>query len=803
MIRTYLKIAWRSIRKHKLVSGINMLGLAIGISCSFFVSVWVLDELRYDRFLPNANRVFRLESITTARDGSQRQLPSVGWPVGKTLQSDYPEVEQLTYVKGWNPQLKLKGMYGQETGLMADEHFLSVLGYELAEGNPQTALKDPFSVILSPQAEEKYFGKGRGMGQILMVNDTLPHRVTGIFKNLPTHAHLRFSMVRSLASLHSLYPEDMTYEYASGWFDLNVVNYVLLKSGTNPGAFANKIKDLVSQRGQAMSRETGMSSTLQLRPVTDIYLHSGMPTENGPVGSAQSLYLFSAIGLFMLLIASLNVINLTTAQATQRAKEVGVKKVLGVAKAQLVGQFLTEAALICLLATAGGILLILLGLPTFNAFTGKAISYSALFSPLTAGLLTGFLALLIPLTGFYPAWVLTRYEPITVLRGFFAHSTQGAVLRKALVVGQFTVAVFLISATIVAWQQIQFMRKQPLGFDQHKVILVDLKEVAARSRNELAASLRNELIKSPHITEATACNAVPGQSGWTGQFATGDGNQAGKGVLVEHIPVDAAYLPTLQLRVAAGRNFSADNKADETESFLINEMSVKAFGWSSSQQALGKKLAVSGVNGKVIGVIRNYHQHSLQETIHPVVMNQMPVYRVVAFRYAGQSPAVAVTYLTTVWEKLFPAYSLNYSYLDNAFGQQYLAEQRLLQTFSVAACLAIFICCMGLFGLATFTAKRRTKEIGVRKVLGASLSHLVLLLAKDFLKLVLIALLLASPLAWFMLQRWLQDFAYRIELSVWVFAVTSLLALGIAFLTVSVQSIRAALLNPVKSLRSE
>lgn len=803
MSSTYLKIAWRNLGKHKLFSLINIVGLAIGIACSYLISLWVLDEWGFDRFLPNAHRVFRLESITTAPDGSQRQLAAVGWPVGKTLQTDYPEVEQLTYVKGWNPQLKNKGTYGIEVGLMADEHFLQVLGYELAQGNPKTALKEPFTVLLSPEAEEKYFGKGKGMGQVLMVNDTLPHRVTGIFKDVPRQSHLQFSMVRSLASLHTLYPQDMAYEYTSGWFDLNVANYVLLKPGVDAGAFAAKIHELVSQRGQTMVKETGMSSTLQLRPLTQVYLHSGMPTENGPVGSAQSIYLFGAIGLFILLLASLNVINLSTARAIERAKEVGIKKVLGVTKTQLVSQFMIEAAFVCVLATVLGLVLIIIGLPSFSGFTGTTFPYAVLISPVTWLVLAVFLGFLIPLTGFYPAWVLTGYQPITMLRGIFARSTQGSLLRNVLVTGQFTVVVSLISCTIVAWQQVQFMQKQPLGFDQDRVIVVDLKEVAARSRNELANSLRQELRKSSQVVDATACNAVPGQSGWVGQFAFGNGNQSGKGMLVEHIPVDAAYVKTLRLNLVAGRDFLLNSKADEKESFLINETTVKTFGWTSPGQALGKKLSVSGVNGTVVGVLKNYHQHSLQETIHPVVMNLMPVYKVVAVRYAGTDPAPAVQQLTAVWEKLFPGYALTYTYLDAAFAQQYRSERRLIQIFSVAACLAIFIGCLGLFGLATFTAKQRTKEIGVRKVLGASVGSIVGLLSKDFLKLVVLAIVLATPLAWYLMHQWLQDFAYRVSISWWLFVLTGLLAIGIALLTISWQSVKAALVNPINSLRSE
>jgi putative ABC transport system permease protein len=803
MFLNYLKIAGRNLWKRKLASGITVFGLVMAIACSGLIGLWVLDELSFDRFIPNADRVFRLETTTTSPDGSQLILPAAGWPVGKALQTDFPEVERLTYLKGWSPQLKHKGSYVKEQALMADEHFLAVLGYELAQGNPATALSQPFSVILSPEAEEKYFGKGRGMGQILMVNDTLPHRVTGIFKPIPRNGHLQFSMVRSLASLHTLFPQDMAYEYASGWFDSNVANYVLLKKGVDARAFGTKIRTLVSQRGRAAVKQTGMNSTLQLRPVADVYLHSAMPTINEPVGNSDAVYLFVAIGLFILLIASLNAINLTTASATDRAKEIGIKKALGVRKAQLIGQFLTETTVVCLTAAVLGIMLIVVLLPAFNQFTGKLFSASALVSPVGLISLTIFLALLIPLTGLYPAWVLTRFQPIAVLKGRFTHSAQGTLLRKGLVVAQFSVSIGLIACVVVAWQQVHFMQQQPLGFDQQKVVLVNLQAVQHQSRTELAKSLRDQLIKHSQIPWASASYAVPGEDGWNGQFAYGEGQAAGKGILVEHIPVDQVYARTLRLTVLAGRDFTPGSKADENGSFLVNEMAVKAFGWGNPQQAIGKRIGVSGVNGRVVGVLKNYHQHGLQHNIRPVVLNVMPIANVVAFRYAGTDPAPALHYLQSVWERLFPGYELTYSFLNATFQQQYVKEQKLIQLISIATCLAILISCLGLFGLATFMAVQRTKEIGIRKVLGASVSSIVTLLSKDFLKLVLIAIVIASPLAWYAMNRWLQGFAYRVDIAWWVFVLAGSLAVGIALLTVSFQSIRTALVNPVKSLRSD
>ncbi|GAB2789974.1 ABC transporter permease [Rhabdobacter roseus] len=803
MLINDFKIAKRSLLKHKLFSFINVFGLALGVACSLFIGLWVLDELSFDRFLPNADRIYRLESTTITPDGTQMKLPAVGWPVGKVLQADYPEVEQVTYLRGWSPQLKHQETYIREAGLAADQNFLTVLGYELAQGDPATALAEPFSVILSPAAEAKYFGKGNGLGKVLMVNDTLPHRVTGVFKEVPTNGHLRFDLVQSLASLHALYPEDMVYEYASGWFDLNVANYLLLKPGTDVNAFSAKIKDLVGQRGKAMVEQTGMSSTLQLRPLTDIYLRSGMPTEDGPLGNIDSIYLFIAIGLFVLLIACLNVINLTTARATERAKEVGIKKVLGVQKKQLIQQFLTEAAIVCITATALGLGVTLVLLPQFSAFTGKSFGYGDLLGIEGLLLIVAFLATIIPLTGVYPAWVLTAYQPISVLKGRFARSARGVLLRKGLVVAQFAASVCLIICTVAAWQQVRFMQQQPLGFDQQNILTVDLSGVSSRNRSALAATLRSELLTHSQITAATAANAVPGQMGWDGQFAYGEGNAPGKGILVEHIPVDQHYTRTLNLRLLAGRDFVADSKADEAETFLINEAAVNAFGWENPPAAIGKKLSVSGINGKVVGVVRNYHQHSLHDNIRPLVLNAMPRARVVAFRYEGNNPTAAINHLKASWEKLFPGYVLDFNFLDAAFKQQYLAEQKLIDIFSLAAGMAILISCLGLLGLSVFSTIQRQKEIGVRKVLGASVASIVALLSKDFLKLVLIAILIASPIAWYAMKEWLADFAYKVDINWWVFALAGGLAVGIALLTVSFQSVKAALMNPVKSLRSE
>jgi putative ABC transport system permease protein len=802
MLLNTLKIALRSLRKHRLYAALNIGGLAIGVACSLAIGLWVSDELAFDRWLPNRERVFRLESHLRTPDGTLMNLPAVGWPIGTILKADYPEVEQLTHLKSWSPQLRHRGVYVKEQALMADEAFFGVLGYDLAEGNPKTALNEPFSVILSSEAEAKYFGAGQGMGKVLMVSDTLPHRVTGILRHVPRQSHLQFTMVRSLASLGALYPQDMAYEYESGWFDVNVANYVLLKPGTDAAAFERKISGLVGQRGREAVRKTGMNSTLHLRPVADVYLHSGMPTIGNTIGNGRAISLFAAIGLFILLIAGLNVVNLSTARATTRAKEVGVKKALGGQRGQLVGQFLAEAAVVCSLAVGLGALAAWAALPLLNEFTGKSFGSGRLFSPTTALLCGLFLVLLVPLTGVYPALILSRFQPITVLKGAVVGSGSGFYLRRGLVVVQFVLSIGLIACTLVARQQVRFMGQQPLGFTPENVVLLSLDDIAPGRRVQVAHALRDGLRTHSSVVAASASYAVPGQEGWDGQFAYGEGNAPGKGILVEHIPVDAQYVQTLQLGIMAGRDFGS-SKTDENTSFLINEMAVSAFGWGSPKAAIGKKLRVSGVNGQVVGVLKSYHQHGLQAAIRPVVLNVFAMPNVVAVRYRGNDATAVLAHIGTLWQKLAGGYTLKHSFLDESFRQQYRAEQQLIQAFSVAAGLAILIACLGLFGLATFMAEQRTKEIGIRKVLGASVASVVVLLSNDFLKLIVIAIFIASPLAWWGLQRWLQDFAYRVELTWWVFALAGTLAVGIALLTVGFQSIRAALMNPVKSLRSE
>jgi putative ABC transport system permease protein len=686
---------------------------------------------------------------------------------------------------------------------MADEHFLGVLGYNLERGNAKEALKMPYSVVISKGLASKYFGKQEAVGKVLMVNDTIPYKVTGVLKELPKNAHLNFDGLTSFSTLCAMRPEDCKYEYSEGWFDLNVYNYVLLKEGMDSKSFGSKIKDLVSNFGKEAVKKTGFDSKLSLRPVTDIYLHSGMSTAKGTVGNVKSVYFFALIGIFILLIACLNFINLATARAMERAKEVGVRKVLGVQRKTLIFQFLTESFLMCMSAGLLSLLVISYCLPFFNEFSGKTFTLNELFTLPNLLLFTAIILLLSLLIGFYPALMLSKYQAITVLKGRFTHSLQGVLFRKGLVVVQFVISIALIISTLVAVQQMKFMKSQSLGFDKENKIVIDMNELPQALRKGKTELLKNELLRHPNIKQTSASVALPGRLGWDGQFAYGEGNTQTQGIAVEHIPADDSYVKTIGLQIVAGRDFRPNSKADEGTSFLINEEAAKTFGWQTPENAIDKKLSVSGYQGKVIGVLKNYHQHGLQEKIKPVVINTAKEVNLIALSYEGKDTKAVLAHVEAAWKKVFAGFSLTYRFLDEDFQRQYAQEEKLNKAFVVSAFLAIFIACLGLFGLVTFMAEQRTKEIGIRKVLGASVTQIVQLLSKDFLRLVILGIVIASPIAYWAMNKWLQDFAYRVEISWWIFALAGIIAIIIALLTVSYQSIRAALANPVKSLRTE
>ena len=804
MFKNYFKIAWRSALVNRSYTIISLSSLVIGITIFFLITIWIKRELSYDKNFPDAQQIYRIETNMQMQDGTTSSLPGVGWPIGKILAAEYPEIERVTYMRDWNPIINFKGTHFYEDALYADRQFFNVFQYQLSEGSTATALTEPYSIVISEQLKEKYFPDEQTVvGETLMINDTIPYKITGVFKKLTAPSHLKFDIVGSFSSFCALYPKDCKQEYASGWFDLNIYNYIKLRKNVSVNFIESKIKNLVSEKAKQTVAETGFKSTLNVRPLTEIYLYSGMSTAKGNTGNIQTVKLFLLIGIFILFIACLNFINLSTAKSLERAKEIGIKKVLGSNRKRLILQFLTETALLCFAAAVISILLLIILLPVFDKLSGEAFLLNDLFSLSNDLLMLAIIIVLIPLAGFYPAWVLSSFKPISVLKGRFSHTLSGTLLRKALVVTQFVISVAFITGTIIIWKQMQFIQNQNLGFDKDKILIVDVNKVPWALRNNNAEIFRNTLKATAGISNVTACGAVPGRSGWASQFAWAEGKPKDAQLIVEYIPVDGNYIKTLGLKLKAGRDFMPGSKVDSTESLIINEAAVKFFGWNDASNAIGKKLSTSGKDGRVIGVLKDYHQHGLQEKINPVVLGVSQFINVFALRYENIAPKQAANAVQTAWNKIYSGYPLEYSFMDNDFQRQYRKEEKFEILFGIAAAFSIIIACMGLVGLSIYSAQKRVKEIGVRKVLGAGVANIAILLSIDFVKLVMLSVLIATPLAWWAMHSWLRNFAFHIAISIWTFLLAGLIAVIIALITVSFQAIKAAVANPVESLRTE
>ena len=799
----HIPIAWRKLRKNPGQTAILLLSLILGLSFSFLISLWIGDELSYDTGFPQPEDLCRVETTLTMKDGTVFSLPAVGWPVGRALRAEYPEIAALTYMRSWSPVINFKGTKFYESAFFADEHFFDVLGYRLEEGNAAVALKQPRSIVISGNLKRKYFGnESRVLGRTLTMGDTTLYTITGVLAEQRAPSHLQFDLIGSFSSLLAANPE-LNDEFTSGWFDVNVFNYVRLKKPATAASLKAKAGDLILRDGKAAVASTGMKSVLAFRPVKDIYLRSGMSTGATPVGDIRKVRLFTLIDIIILIIACMNFINLTTARSVERAKEVGIRKVLGSRRAGLIGQFLVESSWLCVLAAIISMFIVWAMLPAFNDLAGKTFTLRQMLTPGNGILLVSVLALVIPLAGFYPAWVLSGFKPLKVLKGHFIHSGSGNLLRRALVVAQFVISIGFILSALLVWKQMRFMQGQSLGFDKDKVLLINTAKVPGRLVYDTKRTYKTTLLGLPGIGKVSACQAVPGRAGWDGQFAYPEGRTKEQGTVVEYIPVDPDYLATLGLQLVAGRDFIPTSQDDLEKNLIINEAAVSNFGWRDAAHALGKKLSTSGKEGVVIGVLRNYHQHSLREQMKPVVLGIGEQVNLFAVRYSGTDPGSIVRETGKTWSRFFKGYAFDYRFLDEDFQRQYKQEAGFERLFGVAAALSVAIACLGLLGLSMYNARTRVKEIGIRKILGASPLAIVRQMSRESLLLIGLALALAFPLSALAMSAWLRDFAYHTSFSWWLFPLAGGTAIAIAGLTIATTTLKAALGNPVKSLREE
>ena len=783
MLKNDLRVAVRTLRRHLGYTALNVAGLGVGIACCLFLLLYVQDERSYDRFHDDAESVFRVSSVF--EDG--REIALTPPHVATLLKAELPAVASSTRILAGGGIVRVgEEVFEEQTVFYADPTVFDVLTHPFRMGTSTTALDRPASVVLTASAAERYFGETNPLGRTIS-RGTETLEVTGVIDDVPRNAHYRFDAVASFAE-----PDARAF-----WSDANYHTYVRTHDAAAAAALPGQLDALLA-RLRADGQEPW---DLKAMPITDIHLHSDVEYELDAAGSIRVVYGFAVVALLILLIACINYMNLATARSAQRAEEVGLRKSIGALRGQLVGQFYGESALVTLGGVGLALALVALGLPAFNALSGKALTLGALASPSILALVACVFALVTLVAGSYPAFYLSSVQPVTALRGGSASGHGAARLRQGLVVLQFGISAVLIAGTLVVLGQLRYLHDQDLGFDKDHVVVLPLSDAPLR---EAYPRMQDAIAQSAAVVSVAAVNQVPGELGWTSEM-WGDGLPLDSTVSVKGMPADARVTEGLGLRLVAGQGFPDAPPAPDSARFLflVNEASVRQLGWTP-EEAVGRPMRVDGRRGAVRGVVADFHFQSMRETIEPLAIWYDPegVFNLTVRLAPGQTEA-GMAHLASVWERFAPHRPFAYRFLDDVYDGLYRSEQALGRVVSVFAFLAIFVACLGLFGLAAFTAQQRRKEIGVRKVLGATVPHLVGLLTKDFVVLVGVAFGIAVPLAYVAMARWLDGFAYHTGLGPAPFVGAGALLLAVALVTVSSQALRAALADPIRALRSE
>lgn len=815
MFKNYLTTALRNIFKKKGYSLLNIFGLTIGMSCCLLIFHHVSYERSYDDFVPDSKNVVRLRLDNYQKGKLAWQSATVYPAIAPALKKDYPEVEDFCRIIDANLLLSTENntvKFNEDKGYYAEPSFLSMFGMKLTEGNSKQVLDGPDKMIISESMAKKYFGSEEPVGKKLIQRDQTQiqaYEVTGVFKDYPANSHLDINYLVSWSTfrkyLKTQGDTSDALETSFGWYDF--YSYLKLKPGTDWQKFEKKLPAFCDRyiNSQEWYKKNNNKAELYLMPVTDLHLYSNYNQEAEVNGNGQAVSFLFLIAVFIIGIAWINYINLATARSAERAREVGMRKVLGAARSNLIRQFMMESFLLNLIGLVLAIGVFRLLLPAFDQFVGRE-SYTDF--TLTAFYWQLFFALFILgtfLSGIYPAFVLASFRPIIVLKGIFRNSSGGITLRKGLIVTQFVISVVLIAGTIIVYQQVRFMRNQTLGVNIDQTLVLT---AAGSLQDSLYGTafqpFKNELLKQPEIKSVAASSNVMGREiYWTsGTRRLDSPNETS--VTLYYMGVDYDFVPAYELKLLAGRNFSKDFKTDERGA-LLNQKAVELMGYKNANEAINGKLARGRRDTlTIVGVVADYHHLGLQKVIDPMIFLLFPNTRgFYSLKVQTANLPQTITAINKSWDKYFPADPMEYSFLDETFGQQYKADQLFGKVFGVFAFLAILIACFGLLGLSAYNVLQRTKEIGIRKVLGASVQNILLLLSTDFLKLILAALVIAIPVGWYVMHSWLQDFAYRISIHWWVFIIAAVIAVLIAFFTISTQAIKAAVTNPVKSLRTE
>jgi putative ABC transport system permease protein len=818
MFKNYVKIAWRNLLKNKTATAINIFGLTVGLAACMLIVIYVVHENSYDRHLKNSSQIYQL-GTTFIREGKENNTPGNPFVLGETMQQEFPEVqvntkllsiftEEKTLMR-YNPEKGAPQTFYEPKGFIADSAFFSVFSYEFAEGNPAVALKNPKSIVLSEEIAKKFFGNQPALNKNITVGSNLTggdvvFTVTGVFKasNKPSHLNANFFLAFKGGAM-----EEYVKQQGVNFVNNNMfLTYLLLKPGTDATKLQAKFPAFIQKYAAADLKAAGFSKKQFLVNLKDIHLQPDFEGNPTPSGNVTYLYILVSIAVFILLIACINFMNLATARSSRRSAEVGVRKVLGAEKSALIKQFLSESLLMSLVAFVLSVGVTVLSLPVFSELAGTALSFSfkddmvLIAAFFVLAIVTGLLA------GSYPAFYLSSFKPIKVLKGKISNTLAAVALRKGLVVFQFVISVALIIATVVIQRQMVFLRSKDLGFEKAQQIVIPLRSETAKKSY---TSLKNAISGSKDVQSVGASVYYPGIFNAEDNNFYKQGQDAAQAKNTRTNRIDDNFLQTLNIKLKAGRLFSSGFTADTGRNIIINEKAVNEIGFASAEKSIGEKLLFQfrgeTLDYTVVGVVKDFHFEDLQQPITPYAftLNESTNFNYLIVHGNGKNIKQALAAIEESWGSVVANEPFEYSFLDADFNKNYEAQERLSAIVTYFTLIAIIICCLGLFALAAFSAEQRIKEIGVRKVLGATTAGIVALLSKDFLKLVMIATVVASPIAWYVMTHWLENFAYRTTISWVVFAITVIAAVGIALITISFQAIKAAMQNPVKSLRTE
>jgi len=796
MFGNYIRIAWRNLIRNKMYASITIGGITIGLAAFWLIALYVADEFSYDRFHKNADRIYRVAQHTRWEGGNISQA-STSAPFAGALKKEYAEIEEATRILVEGDGIISFNEKALQVGdiIFADSNFFRVFSHPFLYGDPETALMAPQTIVLTESLAKKIFGNaGEALNKTIHFENNYPNLVTGVIKDVPENTHLRFSALRSMPG------------FTGGWQNFNVFTYLLLKEGTDHKKLEKKLPQFAAKTIMAIMRVN--EYRMELQPLTSIHLNSGLQVEVGANSSKGRVYIFIAIAALVLIIAMINYMNLATARASVRIREVGVRKVIGSGRCHLIAMFITEALVMTFLAAFAAFFIVTILLPFFNTLSGKNLSVWRFGTWNTLLALAAFMMLTGIISGSYPAFFLSRFKTIPALKGQLGNLATSILFRKSLVVFQFVVTVVMIAGSFIIYRQLQYTRQKDLGFHKDQVLTFHIHDRQVRSQ---VAAIKTQLLQSPLIQGAAVAgnpigNNNLGSHGF--RFEKNDCSISTSSKLSQELVVDADYIPTMGLKLAAGRNFSTAGQADKYTAAIVNETLVKELGW---KEAIGKRLQFRYGQDEIgertiIGVVKDFHTYSLQHKVDPMVLMMPPVASMEDNLYVKINTAKtpeALAFIEKVYKQFDRSNPVEFHFLDKNFARQYEAESKQEKLSLAFTVLAIFIACLGLFGLAAFTAQQRVKEIGIRKVLGATVSSIAIMLSRDFVKLVLIAICIATPIAWYAMNRWLEGFAYRVNVEAWVLALAAVAAMGIAIITVSIQAIRAGMANPVKSLKTE